>query len=140
MKNSFNLKDGEGWVFDLVDTLVCLVFTPYVILRHLWHLWCVLLSTLAVLLSSVINVLLGTEYPQYVRFEYDDPNHPMYLDIPSWYVWFTACVHNHIVTFHKWLVALISNNFDDGDDDDDFDGGEPQEVGLDEHEELKNPV
>ncbi|AUS03103.1 TMhelix containing protein [Vibrio phage 3.058.O._10N.286.46.B8] len=139
MKDFWSLKDGEGWVFDLVDTLVCIVFTPLVIIRHLWHLWCAILSTLAVLLASIINVIMGTEYQQFVEFYYADPTHSYYEDLPDWYVWLCADANNYITTFHKWLVGFVSYDIGGGDDDDDdWHGGEPQEI--DEHEALNNPV
>lgn len=135
--NKYEFKDGDGWVFKLFDHIICLVFLPFVIIGHLWHLWCALLSTGAVLLADVVSTVTGREYPQYVDFYWDDPNHSDYADMPRWYVWFIADVNNYITTFHEWMVDTISPEIDDDGDDDDFTGGDI--VPVDEHEELIEP-
>ena len=137
MSNKFSLEDGEGWLFNFVGHLACVVVIPLVIMRHLWHLWCVLLSTLAVLFAGIVSVITGQYYPQYVSFMWDDPHHHSYDEMPEWFIWFSPVVNNHITTFHRWLVELVSYVEDDDSDDDDWEGGEAQE--FDGHELLKDP-
>lgn len=129
----------DNWWWKFVEFFTCLVMVPYIVLRHLWHLWCVVLSVGAVLLSQVLNVILGTEYPQYVDYKYIDPLDRHFNDMPDWYIFFIVDVNNYISTFHMWLVNVFDpTDKDDNDRDDDWDGGEPQEI--DEHEELAQPA
>lgn len=136
--NGYN-RDEDGWWLTAIEFVTCLVMIPYIIIKHLWHLWCVLLSTGAVLLTQVLNVVLGTEFTQYVDYKYLDPLDSRYDEVPGWYFYIIVDVNNYISTFHMWLVdCLDPTDGDDGNDDDDWEGGEPQEI--DEHEELKQPV
>lgn len=126
----------SDWISHIMDNALCVLFVPLAIIRHLWHLWCVLLSTLAVAFTVLINSVFGTKYTQYVEFWYDDLSDPTYLDFPDWYVNVTARTNNIITTFHRWLLDWICPN--DKDDDDDWNNCQPQEV--DEHEELVSPA
>ena len=137
MKKNLDFEELD-WFHTLRENVLCIVWIPLDIMRHLWHLWGAILSTLAVLLASVISFVSGTEYPQYVELFWADKEDPMYQDMPDWYVWFVCDVNNYITTFHAWMVDCISYDMDDDGDDDDFDGGDISPV--DEHEELEQPA
>ncbi len=105
---------------DWVGDAICVCCIPLAILRHMLHLVCVILSTLAVILSDMIGVVTGNSYPQNLNIKWNTPEQfQRCVDngLPNWYIQLTLTTTDDITQFHMWLVEQVSVVHDDDDDD-----------------------
>lgn len=105
---------------DWFGDAICVMCIPLAILRHMWHLVCVILSVLAVILSDMITVVTGRVYTQNLDIKWTTQNQFQYCvdqGLPNWYIQLTLTTTDDITQFHLWLVEKVSILHDDDDDD-----------------------
>lgn len=109
-------NEGEGFIYEFIGHLACVMALPTVLYNHIVHTFFVICSVLAVLFSCLLEVLFGRNYPQLVQYTYHYLDDVEYDELPMWYVCSIVYPHNYITRCHKYMIELISDDYNDYDD------------------------